>query len=1323
MVGIPQNSPEPNKETNDKKPNKEHRSSHTRSSHTALNDLGWDILDTYFRDNKHFVTQHHLNSFDEFITDRIPNIVRSLNPFDMIKFFDNTQTPKLKVDVFVGGKQGTSLRFDRPFIRDANGAMRPLYPNEARLKSITYKSNLYADIVVETTVFNEDGSLGNMQQAVHQNVRIGAIPVMVGSRLCNLHGLDDRSRVLEAGECTFDQGGYFIINGKEKVIIAQERNVTNVLFISSVSDEASPYSYEAVIRCTPEEAAVFPKVVRFYVQKAKAEDAANRHQILVTMPGIEIPIPVFVLFRALGVASDRSILEYILLHNDPDDSDNKMFVDFLYASIVNGRIAHTQQEALEYIGARYKVARSTKVRDRDPDRDADATNTVDVRVVQHMLLVDVFPNMNEVYMNGAGETKERMNVHTKAMFLGHLVMSLMRVCLQFDLESDRDHYEMKRVDVSGALCANLFRDFYNLFRRTCKDEMDRQYYFGPSKQSNAWHRLINVDNLSRFFQPVIVEEHMINSLRGKWGVDEESNGVVQDLSRLSYMGSISHLRRVQSPLSSEIKITAPHRLHASQYGIICPIESPDGANVGLIKNMALTCYVTPEMPGRLIRSWLSGQSSNLFQPLASVVPSTLSMADVGLCKVFVNHNWTGCSSSPNALVSKLRELRRNALQQSGEKRKFQFLSVSWDIVRRKIDIFTDAGRCCRPLLIVKTSSRSSFGELVLTQSMMTKLASKSANWKDVFLENMVEYVDVAESGTCLIAPTGIALAQASALKKVYTHCEIHPSSMFAVLTANIPFANHNPAPRGAFSCAQGKQAIGVYSTQFANRMDTAGLVLHYAQRAVVGTRYMSYLRNNGLPNGENAIVAIMTYSGYNQEDAMIMNKASIERGMFNITYFKTIVADEEMDKHNPGGSRVVFAHPETIEKMEGVRVSGYGVRFANYKHLDVNGFPKLNAKIAEHDAYIGKVLMTPPSTEASSATLTRQKAEETKHSYKDKSHIADKTTGGIVDRVFVFGENGQRKCKIRLRKMRLPTLGDKHASRHAQKGVVGMILPQAQMPFTKEGLVPDIILNPHAFPSRMTVGHVMECVLGKAGCMSGMFYDATPFSFAESNVDDAGERLERAGFQRHGDQVMYSGIDGQQLACDVFIGPTYILRLKHMVDDKINYRVAGDNGGYQAMTRQPVASRAKGGGLRVGEMETNSIIAHGIASMLKESMMDRSDAFMVGLDKTDGDIATTMNLGFEQRRLVGDDASGLVGGTVTSIDRHRQFAMSVSDVRGIDGPPEFCALQMPYSAKLLLHEVRSLGINPILRTVEENETLEDYVGEETETERDENEDE
>jgi DNA-directed RNA polymerase II subunit RPB2 len=432
---------------------------------------------------------------------------------------------------------------------------------------------------------------------------------------------------------------------------------------------------------------------------------------------------------------------------------------------------------------------------------------------------------------------------------------------------------------------------------------------------------------------------------------------------------------------------------------------------------------------------------------------------------------------------------------------------------------------------------------------------------------------------------------------------------------------------------------------------------------------MKYLGNNDMPNGENVIVAIMTYSGYNQEDSIMINKAAIDRGLFNITYYKTIVEKEDSD--NFGFEKIIFTNPAELTQ-QGLNVEGFGKKFARYTKLDENGYPKENEKITEGDVYLGKCVV---KTEYVEDDLDKSifKAKKKTESYRDKSLIADKNMYGTIDKVYVYeAEDGKKTCKIRIRKVRTSTLGDKHGSSHAQKGVVGMIIPPENMPYTKDGIMPDIIINPHAIPTRMTIAHLLECVFAKLGCLEGRFYDSTPF--CGHNIVSAQDRLQQKGYERCANEILYNGISGEQMPCEIFIGPTYYLRLKQMVADKANAR-HGMEGGYTGLTRQPVKSRAKGGGLRIGEMESGALVAHGISSFLKESMMERSDKFDYSIDKATGDIA---------------------------IANKKGLARSLVDPTSND----FSNIETPFSAKLFLQEMESMAIVPRIIT----DNVEDYDG-------------
>ena len=528
------------------------------------------------------------------------------------------------------------------------------------------------------------------------------------------------------------------------------------------------------------------------------------------------------------------------------------------------------------------------------------------------------------------------------------------------------------------------------------------------------------------------------------------------------------------------------------------------------------------------------------------------------------------------------------------------VSVSWNVFDNMINVLTDSGRCTRPLLLCEAlksmpKNPSSWEELCVTAKPRgSKIPSVEAMRKSVAV---MEFIDVEESNTCMIA-----IDIASIEPGRHTHCEIHPSTMFSVYSATIPLPNHNAAPRNVFSGAQGKQAIGVYATNYNRRIDTLGLILHYPQRSLVSTRYMEYLNVNKLPNGENLIVAIMSYSGYNQEDSIIVNRDSVKKGMFNLTYYTTHVANEWKNE----SAECRFANPEDLSDL----------KFADYTKINQHGFPIVGSKIEQGDCIVGKIIKTTNETVIGDVKTDFWVEKKTRQEIRSDCDIADKTTYGIVNQVAVF-ENGDTDCrgvKVQLRQVREPELGDKMASRHGQKGVIGAIIPSHEMPFTKDGLVPDIIINPHAFPSRMTIGHLIECIMAKAGAVGGFYANGT--AFENQNVSEmAGSVLAANGYESNGDEIMYNGMTGEQIACNIFIGPTYYFRLKHMVADKINFRADGKVVG---LTQQPTKGRGNDGGLRMGEMETNAVLAHGISSFIKESMMERSDKYTLDVDGLTG---------------------------------------------------------------------------------------------------------
>lgn len=1136
----------------------------------------WEIIDAYFSAHPYFLTQHHLDSYNHFVSHKIPLTIKSMNPFVIVKTHNGTP---IQIHVYIGGQDTTGIYLNKPTInsdlqsddsildnieddgdarndgastsasasisagastgtRKRSSSQQPLYPNVARLRDMTYASELLCDILVQ--VLENDTVV---HSKTFPRVRIGIIPVMLHSALCHLQ--NQPASVLSAlGECPYDQGGYFIVTGKEKTILSQERNATNKLFIARSKD--ARYSFEGFIRCTSTENSVFPKTVYVHVFSRAYSKGVRADAIEIVVPHISIAVPLFVLFRALGVENDRDIMNMINPDADPH------IQEFLAASATDGNIVYTQAQAHAYLQA-YVEYKS-------------------LNQVQYILLQDLFPNTDN-------------DLTAKALFLSYIANKVARTCLGMLPEVDRDNYMFKRVHLSGMMLADIFKDFYNAFRNHCRSAIDREYETGPWKVTNKLDGIVNQANQMNIFSARPITEGMYKSMKGNWGLtnNDEDKGIVQDLSRISYAGTCSHLRRVNTPIDRTSKIVAPHRLHGSQWGVMCPVESPDGANIGLLKHMSLLCAITFDQSMEPVWDALLQHRDEL-----GLIPlqSNITPRDIrATTKLLLNNTWKAVTHHPDRVTAFLRTQRRAAQLP-------HMMSVSWNILEREINVLLEGGRCCRPLLLVDMDTQ----ELLPVRKNNGKGKGKEkANdepknawdqWGDV-----MEYVDVEEANNCRIAMTPRNLTEPRAR---YTHCEIHPSTIFSTYTATIPLANHNQAPRNIFSGAQGKQAIGVYATSFNNRIDTMSYVLHYPQRSLVGTRYKDYLSTNALPNGENLIIAIATYTGYNQEDSVIINASSVQRGMFNLSYFKSYI-EEEVDEGHDGSTRarIVFANPLTAGKgntpANGIKKGTY------YDTLDERGFPKLNAHISKDDAIIGKVLISKHTGDEGAGEVV-----------EDRTAVADKTLSGFVDKVYVYKANDTLKCKVRFRKVRAPELGDKMASSHGQKGVVGLIVPQHNMPFTKDGLVPDAIINPHAIPSRMTLGHLIECLVSKACTSLGTTFNGTPF---EDQNEFAGvfAELERRGMNRHGDEILYDGHSGHMMQSEIFIGPTYYFRLKHMVADKINHRSTGPK---TALTHQPTQGRGNDGGLRIGLMEENVIISHGMSSFMKESFMERSDNYM-----------------------------------------------------------------------------------------------------------------
>jgi DNA-directed RNA polymerase II subunit RPB2 len=1146
----------------------------------------WDVIDTYFRDTPYYKSQHQIDSFDEFIYSKdngIDNIIRRENPFIIFKGEDASKTTfSYEIKIYFGetlnesgeiieGKENIYL--STPNIKDnETGNKKYMYPNEARLKKLTYKTDVLCNIGVQYILHNEDKKfIRNFEK-----VNIGEIPIMIHSKMCILHKLDP-IKLSVFGECPYDQGGYFIIKGKEKVMLSQEKKVNNILYINesgedgiilqgnikSVSTEGFQSSRTNVISY---------KRNNFKVKIDGNEIKRSENTFVVRILGFDINIPLFILLRALGYETDKQILSFIIYDNDYKELKNKLF-ELILPSVKDSQPIYTKDTALKLLSLNTK--------------GKEIFNVID------LLNNNLLPNYKD-------------NNDAKCKYICYSIRKILLTHIGGFQKTDRDSYSNKRIDLPGSLLLELYRELWGNFKRSISLSIDSEYKMNyETSEEKDFTNIINDLNLNRIFNSSIMNT-IVKSFGAKFGTGISSRqGIVQDLNRNVMLGTLSHIRRLSNPLPSGSKMIGPRKLHNSQWGFVCPTESPDGGNVGIINHLSIISRVTTNIDE-------NGIYNAIFDGDMIPLKSTNHKDFYTNTNIFLNGKLIGIHLNPSYLLRYLKLLKLNSFINITT-------SISWNIQTNEFHVFSDSGRIIRPVFYLKTdSSGNKYNDLVNLDYSLIESWNKSLHGllysedesinfstseyykeeldelkKDPhYLDHLekraasIEYIDSIETENALISKS------IGDISSIYTHCEIHSSLILSAVSLNIPFPEHSQFPRNVFSCQQTKQAVGVYSSAYNTRFETFAHILYYPQRPIVTTRYKKYTDVDKLPYGINAVVAIASYGGYNQEDAVILNKSSVDRGMFTSLYFRSYDDEEEMKD----GTKVYFGNPLLEKNIEKLNIG-------KYENLDDNGFIKENTKVTYDDIIIGK--------------CSKEKNKDGHEITKVTGARIKRGTSGIVDKVVVTKvDSNLRRCNIRVRKEKIPGVGDKFSSRCGQKGMCGMVLPSWEMPFTKDGIIPDIIINPHAIPSRMTINQLLEVILGKSSCLGGSLGDATPFQ--NNDIREFSEVLKGFGYEKNGNEVMYSGYTGDQLHTDIFIGPTYYQRLKIMVADKMHSRATGKN---NYLVRQPAAGRANDGGLRFGEMERDGIISHGATGFLRESMMERSDAFTVQIDTKSGLIS------------------------------------------------------------------------------------------------------
>ena len=1012
------------------------------------------ILETYFQQmERKQIIAHQIESFNHFILHDVPEILQATNPViirgspeiplsgprSVLASATGLSTsaanalmgqvaedaPAAAAAAAAAAALRATVRYEyevqveflnpqlrKPTIFENNGAVLPMLPNDARLRNLTYASPLTVDIKVTTTrTDNQDGRKATHQR-VFPNAHLGKIPVMVGSRLCLLK---DQKHVapLDLGECPEDVGGYFIVGGGERAIISQERMSENrpVVFRNN-RNPTKEWEVIEVKSIGPMNEQV-PKS-----NSVRIQYHPKNQQIMylrATIPRMKTEIPLFILFRALGVLQDEVIVRMIL-----GDDQDQIFESVMIESIMEAASVLTQEDALLWMKKHLNVW------------TGKPTRTV---TVEDLLRDELYPHIGGLE-----------DAYEKACFLAHMTRRLLWVAYKRISNDDRDSYPNKRVDSPGFLLGNLFRTFFQVkMLKDMKASIAKEIHSGTWRATGSFQEILNMSNLYKVIKSTIIEVGLKSALStGNFGSAKVGGppkiGVSQVLGRLNYVSSLSHLRRISTPIEKTAgKLIAPRKLHNTQWGFICPNETPEGHSVGVVKNLASTACITQFGNTGVVSEYIHAMPE--FQPIRGLAIEHLFKG----ARIFLNGKWIGMFPPATALecIERLRKAKRSGFIQ-------RQIAIVWKPTVKELWISTEAGRLIRPLYYAPALLDISRAEPREREILMGSIAACSTweellRWETPSGNHLLDYLDAGETEQAMIAMDPHALvAMPDSEKTAYSHAEIHPCVILGSIASTIPFPDHNQSPRNAYQCAMGKQAMGVFAQNYKERFDALAHMLMYPNLPLVSPLMGKYYGAYSMPSGRNIVVAIMTYGGYNQEDSIMINKGSLDRGLFQSVFFRTYKDEEKKNQSSGEEERFGRPDPEMTKQL----------RNGNYGKLGEDGFIPENTFVNSDDILVGKVV---PLRVPTGMVLPAGAKK-----YRDVSRTPRNNESGFVDKIFK-NRNGEGYSfvKIRMRELRTPEIGDKFSSRHGQKGTVGMILEPEDMPQTASGIIPDIIINPH----------------------------------------------------------------------------------------------------------------------------------------------------------------------------------------------------------------------------------------------------------------------
>nr|CAD7589432.1 unnamed protein product [Timema genevievae] len=1042
-----------------------------------------------------------------------------------------------------------------PDVEEGFNISKSTTPHECRLRDLTYSAPITVDI---------EYTRGN-QRVIRNNLLIGRMPIMLRSSNCVLSG-KSQFELAKMNECPHDPGGYFVVKGQEKVILIQEQLSRNRMIVEEdrkggIQCQVTSSTHEKKSRTN-----LIVKNGKYYLKHNTLQD----------------DVPIAIIFKAMGVESDQEIVQMI----GTEDKVLQRFAPSLEechkASIV------TQMQALKYMGSKTKQKRffvggASKKSAVDDARDLLATT-----ILAHVPV-------------------ENFNFKLKATYMALMVRRVIQAQGDTKIIDDRDYYGNKRLELAGSLLSLMFEDLFKRFNWELKMIADKNI---PKIKAAQF------DVVKHMRQDQITNGLVHAISTGNWTIKRfkmERQGVTQVLSRLSYISALGMMTRVNSQFEKTRKVSGPRSLQPSQWGMLCPSDTPEGEACGLVKNLALMTHITTEVEeAPIIRlafnvgiediNLLGGEEINSLQ----------------VYMVFLNGNILGVIRDYVRLVRVFRMMRRRGYING-------FISIYPQHQHRCVYISSDGGRLCRPYIIVQK------GQPLVQNHHINELIHGVRNFEDFLNDGLIEYLDVNEENDSHIA------LNESMIDSKTTHLEIEPFTLLGVCAGLVPYPHHNQSPRNTYQCAMGKQAMGTIGYNQRNRIDTLLYNIVYPQIPMVKSRTIELINFDKLPAGQNATVAVMSYSGYDIEDALILNKASIDRGYGRCLVYR-----------NAKCTLKRYAN-QTYDRILGPLIDAE-TKKPTWKHdiLDADGIASPGEKVENRQVMVNKSMPT--------VTLNPINPLQSQPEYREVPVTYKGSVGSYIEKVMVSSNSEDAfLIKLLLRQTRRPEIGDKFSSRHGQKGVTGLIVEQEDMPFNDLGICPDMIMNPHGFPSRMTVGKLIELLAGKAGLLEGKFHYGT--AFGGSKVSDVCEELARHGFNYRGKDFFYSGITGEPLQAYIYSGPVYYQKLKHMVQDKMHARSRGPRA---VLTRQPTEGRSREGGLRLGEMERDCLIGYGASMMLVERLMISSDAF-------DVDVC---------------NQCGLLAYSGWCNSCHSSASVST--------------ISIPYACKLLFQELQSMNIVPRL---------------------------